>query len=280
MRVYLLSLVLLAPLHVFASEDPVQCVEPKFREAMFGLYGGPVTYSTQVPAKFPVLTLPDEFEIVGSTSRRGHISVAFHSPSDSNSSGEALAYAMKSEGWMELPKHKHHHSRGGFVSKVSFDPEIPQAFCRNPDGTVQVSYRDASMGGTYVVAAVHDGSRGNCAEAMRQRQENHGYLGRDMPTIELPPDVQYGGSGGSSRGGDLSSTSSEFTTKMSLAETSSYFASQLLNLQWHKEGEWVGQMSVGHAWLSEDESLILQVAVSQRTDGSFVATMTQIVRNT
>lgn len=272
-----LSLSLAIPLTA-SAEDPLQCVDPVFREGLFGFYGGPSTYSTMLPPGFPALDFPDEFDLIGSSVRNDYQNIAYHQAGDALAAGEVVVATLQDNGWTALEQDEA-VPRGGFVTKTHRNPTIARTFCRDGDRPLSVVYRPSSMDGTWINISRHRGATSTCAELIAQRQQHRAHFPMTMPTLVLPDDVEHGGNTGFSGGNNESSTSAEFRTAMNIAETGFHFSRQLLNQGWVKEGEWSGTSSAGGAWMSSDESKFLLVTVMQNSSGKTIARMAQMARN-
>ena len=242
------------------ADDPFACADPEIVAALLG--SGPEgksQYSTELPAAFSELRVPDSLHLMGSASNPMTVRAVFETSADPDTAIAQTVELLVEDGWRDLASLMP-IPRGGFQSNL-----IPRMahLCRDTEpGLLSVSANDAG-GQRFVSLSINNFGQLQTCQAMDARAAgvaaaNGGNIYQDMPELKLPDGVQstntgMGGSPGEFHSGVLAKTT------MSRASLISYVGDQIRNQGWVMDTNWSGNLSAGSIWSkksSEDQTII------------------------
>ena len=249
---------LLMPAAVLA-DDPFACVDPDFTDAFLGnAYFGHPTYSTDVPAAFNGLFVPDSFSLIGSEINKHGVRVIYKTNESAEAAVPAAVDRIAGDEWrdhsdvMRMP-------RGGFQNRA-----VPRMvrLCRDTaPGLLTISAIDP-RGQTCLSFSLNAYSDGQTCSAMAtqsgSRPSSPMAFWDKLRQLELPDDVQSSGAGTGGSGNEYH-TSVTVNTSMSRGTLVSYLGDQIRAQGWTFDTGWSGKFSAGTIWSKtspEDETLI------------------------
>ena len=256
-RIALICLILPA---AAIGDDPFACVDPEFTDAFLGnAYVGRPTYSTDVPAAFTGLQVPESFSLIGSEISSHSVRVIYKTDESAEAAVSAAVKRIAGDEWRDLPDIMR-MPRGGFQNRA-----IPRMarLCRDTEpGLLSINASDAD-GRTYLSYAMSSYGEGQTCSAMESqstmlgRRAGMGFWDK-LPQLNLPDDTQST-SAGMGGGGNEYHSDIIVSSGMNRDILVGYLGDQIRDQGWTFDTGWSGNFSAGSIWSKtsqEDEMLI------------------------
>ena len=242
------------------GDDPFACVDPEFTDAFLGnAYFGRPTYSTDLPAAFTELRVPDTFSLIGSEINNHSVRVIYKTDESAESAVSAAVDRVAGDDWRNLSDFMQ-MPRGGFQNR-----SIPRMarLCRDTEpGLLSISASDAD-GQTYLSLSMTNYGEGQTCSALESQSTMAGRRAAmrfwdKLPQLNLPDDTQST-SAGMGGGGNEYHSDIIVSSGMSRDILVGYLGDQIRDQGWTFDTGWSGNFSGGSIWSKtspEDETLI------------------------
>lgn len=241
------------------GDDPFACVDPDFADAFLGnAYFGRPTYSTDVPAAFTGLQVPESFSLIGSEISSHTVRVIYKTDASAEAAVSAAVDRIAGSEWrnlsdlMQMP-------RGGFQTRA-----IPRMarLCRDKEpGLLSINASDA-QGQTHLSFSISNYGEGQTCSALQTQSTMQGRYQMNfwdkLPQLNLPADTQST-SAGMGGGGNEYHSDIIVSSGMSRNILVGYLGDQIRDQGWTFDTGWSGNFSAGSIWSKtspEDATLI------------------------
>lgn len=301
MRIYKIVLVLLvftvSALPAYSETEFENSIPIELAKLFLGNPAiGEVFIYSDILDDFPVFTIPDNFEVVGSLDQGYSQRVVLITNLDEEAARAELLDSFDAAGWQlrqnislnQLPQ-------TGFVSSRPFPAGTTIGLCHDDDGniTIGVGFGDNGRLVNLTRRTPQPGSfTPTCREQNNQQQAGffrgaRSTLNEYMPRLELPdsPDLRgpvYPG-GFSSRGNYEIESRTSISIDWSIAEVYEHFENQIIEQGWELDSNATGSFSANANWQKSPEDnidLIGILSVLEIADTNFEVKFRLLRRNT
>ena len=239
--------------HSALAGDPLACMDPDVARTLLATPAeGSLRITRERPADFPVVPLPDEFELIGSRTSSFASTVAFRSLLSVPEAKTRLASLLTRDGWERLGEHTRSDGGGFLVRELIPQPES-MMFCSDDAGNLTAYFAQSATGPTYVALWAPLRERPNPCESNRNAEKFEALRTYQMPALYLPEDG-FGYPEVGSAGRDEETSTAYLNSDRTMPGLLEFFARQLADQDWRQEGQWSDPILSGSAWLSQDQS--------------------------
>lgn len=229
-----------------------------------GPYGETKIYSDRAEG-FPDISLPSEFEIIGSLDSGYSIAIALRTDLSETETKALLADSVLEAAYIEIESMEVLDRQTGFVRPQQRSPLAFSRYCHDDMGSISFRYQEY---GTSAVATVSSrpGNNGqNCAAQVAQQKQmseqsllSKGGPQQFVPRLELPESNRqgfsaFGSPGMRSSGGNFESETS-ISIDWKLEEVFEHFKTQIQEQNWVVDSENIGVASATGSWTLNPET--------------------------
>ncbi|MEM7217700.1 MAG: hypothetical protein AAF515_05005 [Pseudomonadota bacterium] len=274
---YLAGLLLLVAASANAK-DPFECVAPEYRHAFLTYMGdGKTEYTTDLPAGFPKLSLPEGMTLLGSNNNPHFTSAVYMSPDPADGLLEKTIKSLEGDGWIS-GESRSNARMGGFQT-----PSLPRRsmVCRDSSpGTIIVAVKEHPDYSTTSFTIYPNQKKQRCQKSESPTdQELRRSLRSEIPYLQLPAAAKSSGysTGGSN---DEYSTQTVVTTVVPRATFLSLLGDQIEQQGWDSDANWSGNSSAGSTWTKSSKEFGRLVGILRSIslgDGEFDVSFTATV---
>lgn len=261
-NLFLAAALVTVPCH---ASDPFACVDDSVVAAFLGntFQGGQPTFSTEAPADFTKLALPEGFALVGSKVEGMGRTLVYRSEDEKGPAYHAAIDAMEDDGWWELGSPG--QVGGGFQTQ-----RLPSysLLCREGQKLSLVITAWKRDGMTFVSYAEGTGGMRCDRPGIPAWVSRPG--DRRMPDLYLPDGIDGGYPGAS--GGDSQQTSyidvAALEDRQAMA---AHLETQLREQGWQHRGSWATDDAIGSAWtrkLNAEGLAVANLLLMRRSDST------------
>jgi len=239
--------------HSVLADDPLACMDPDVVRTLLATPAeGSIEITRERAAGFPVVPLPDGFELIGSRTSSFASTVAFRSLVSVPEAKTRLESLLTRDGWERLGKPTRSDGGGFLVRELIPQPES-MMFCSDDTGNLTAYFAQSASGATYVALWAPLREPPNPCESYRNAERFEALRTYQMPALYLPEDgIGYPEGGGSGR--DSETSTAYLKSDRTIPALLDFFARQLADQDWRQEGQWSDPILSGSAWLSQDQS--------------------------
>lgn len=249
-----------------------------------GPYGETKIYSDLADG-FPDISLPNEFEIIGSINRGYGVAVALKAELSETQASALLIESLLQAGYLELDSKRDNDWQTGFVSTAQTSIRTYYQFCHDLMGSMSLSYLELDDYGVVTASSSRVGMNSNqsCSEQIALREQNlqeaisrQGGLKSQVPRLELPEIIPtrfmpFRGPGFSSSNSGVEAHIN-VNLDWKLDELYDHFKTQIEGQGWALDSENLGSASATGSWTRSpdvDSNYIGTLIVLKTGDESF-----------
>lgn len=205
------------------------------------------------------MSLPQDFELIGSSVAGSTMRVAWKSDLHPDEASAVAVRALENEGWRDISG-SHQMFRRGFQSAAT--PRV-STLCTGADAGSIAVHAWARSGRTLLSLLRFDGDQTCSAPAQDRYRDLLAGAMDDLPTLNLPDSARTINNGSGSSGTE-SYSSAVIATTMTRAGLLSYFGDQVRTQGWAYDTGWTGNLVSGTQWVKsaeDDDTLIGTLSV-------------------
>jgi len=235
-----------------SAQDPLACLDPGVADTLLAKPGqGPYKITRDWPTGVPVMTLPEDFEFIGSRTSPYTATVAFATELSASETAARLEDALAKDGWARRDAPAIHQR--GFRNPSRGPKPTSITFCSALEGHTDATLTRAADDRTYITLTTQ--LRGASACPSWDEPGMDLMPAEAMPLLELP-EGDYGYASGSwPTAENRVESTAQLQSSRAATELLEFFGRQLAVQNWRREGQWSAGQLHGSAWLSADESV-------------------------
>ncbi|NKB33481.1 MAG: hypothetical protein GKR91_10325 [Pseudomonadales bacterium] len=268
-----------------AAEEFEDSIPLGVAEALFDLGAGEFVVYSEIMDGFPLIQIPDDFDVLGSTYYASAMRVALTTALAEEDAWESFSTMLLSNNWINFPSFAPPRLDRGFVSSTPFRTSNRQ-FCHDELGQLSFSFRTREPQNTITLHARNrfDINLQSCADQIAQQERMLMMSGRRtqgiagyMPRIQLPEEARQGGRpalmvGGMSSSNNRAETDAAIEIDWDLEEVYQHFADQISEQDWMLDSESIGSLTATGTWtqvVNQNMNIVTRFNVVNSGDDRF-----------